>query len=131
MKIKYLSYRQAITFAQEHQHLTGQPFGESVEDASRKVSAVLPAPYSRILQWSFARQVTKGVSPVEALRQWPLDRFDVIVISHNPADPANFQVKDLRTYLSARGLEAKPIHTRGHGATSGHTHPQTFTQFRP
>ncbi len=117
MKIKYLSYPQAATIAQEHQHLVGQPFGDTLEDASRKISAVLPSPYSRILCWSFARQVVKGMPLADALRQWPLDRFDVIVISHNAANPVDFQVKDLRAYLSERGLEFKPVARRDSAAT--------------
>jgi hypothetical protein len=108
MKIKYLSYQQAAAITSEHQHLTGEPFGEG-PDASRRVDAVVLAPYSRILQWSFARQVVKGMHPSEALKQWPVDRFDVVVISANPANPADFQVKGLRDYLSERGMEFKQM----------------------
>lgn len=106
MKTKYLAYSKAAAMCADHQHLLGQPFNSAAEDGhARSVSLITVAPYSRILQWSFARQVVKGVSPVEAMKQWAVDRFDVILISQNPANPSDFYIKDLRSFLQERGYD--------------------------
>lgn len=116
MKIKYLNYQQAQAICRDYQHLLSQPFGTTEEDAAHTVNTVVVAPYSRILQWSFARLVVKGTPPPEALKQWSIDRFDVVVISQNRYNPSDFQIKDLRTYLGERGIEFSTVHTRGAAA---------------
>lgn len=104
MKIKYFTGAQANAVSQDHQSLVGQPFGDADgAPTNRTISAVTVSPYSKILQWSFARLLAKGVSPIDALKQWPLNRFDVIVLSYNPANPADFLLKDLRSYLEETG----------------------------
>ena len=106
MKIKYLSGAQATSIKADYHHLVGQPFGANDgTPTTRTISLITEAPYSRILQWSFARLLSKGTPASDALRQWPLDRFDVVLISFNPADPADFMLKDLRSYLEEIRLE--------------------------
>ena len=90
--------------SQDYQNLVGQAFGTSDGmPTNRAISLVTIAPYSRILQWSFARLLAKGHSTVDALKRWPLARFDVVVISLNPADTTDFLLKDLRSYLNETG----------------------------
>lgn len=125
MKIKYLSYAQAAAISSSHQHLVGEPFGQGA-DVSRTVDLVVVAPYSRILQWSFARQVVKGVHPTTALQQWLLDRYDIVVISMNRSNLADFQVKDLREYLKERGLEFKPVRATSASASPARMYSQPF-----
>lgn len=104
MKIKYLTGAQAHAISQDFQHLVNCPFGEADGTPTpRSICAVTVAPYSRILQWSFARLLAKGMPVIDALKQWPLDRFDVIVLSYNPANPTDFLLKDLRSYLEETG----------------------------
>ncbi len=104
MKTKYLSGAQATAISQDYQTLVGKPFGhDDGTPTNRTIALVTVAPYSRILQWSFARLLAKGVPPVEALKQWPLDRFDVILLAFDPGRPSDFLLKDLRSYLSETG----------------------------
>jgi len=104
MKNKYFSRSQASAVHKDYQHLVGKPFGQDGDTPTeRAVSIVTYAPYSRILQWSFARLVAKGATADEAMQQWQVDRYDVLALSHDPATPNRFFVKDLRTYLEETG----------------------------
>jgi len=113
MKNKYFSRPQAVAVCADYQCLVGEPFGADGETpTTRTISRVAIGPYSRILQWSFAKLLAKGASPDEAMQQWQVERFDVVVLAHDPAKPHDFLVKDLRSYLEEFGKDFEPMRYR-------------------
>lgn len=103
MKTKYLAYSQAASISADYQHVVGHCFGDA-DEKNRVVDVVTVAPYSRILQWSFVRQLLRGTSLGEALALTQDRRFDVIVISVARENRGDFRVKDLRRFLSEQRL---------------------------
>ena len=94
MKIKYFSYAQAYAIAKDHQYLCGQSIA-----CSSPISIITPAPYSRILQWQFARKLLEG-HPADALLMDVADgRFDVVAITRTQNPEIPFIVTDLRSLL--------------------------------
>jgi len=102
MKTKYLAYAQACAICKDYQCLRGEAF-----DATHKIDFVSVGPYSRILQWQFAKNLLKGLSGTTMLDEDLSGRFDVIVISKSEMEPG-FVVKDLRSYLKEREITFDP-----------------------
>jgi hypothetical protein len=109
MKIKYLNYSQAQAICSDHQHIVGQPFEKTPGEPAR-VSSVLIAPYSRILQWQFVRSLYRGVPHEEALSICRNGRYDVLVLPDTVYKPAqqSLNVKTLRDYLQEHGVPFDP-----------------------
>lgn len=94
MKAKYLNYSQAWALSNEYQSLKGRS-----PNGSAPVEAILLAPYSRILQWHYVRGLLRGESPATLLHSYPSERYDVIVLIHDPGSANGYVIKSLRSYL--------------------------------
>ena len=99
MRIKYLSYKQAVVALLNFKYLVGQPF-EKGNAAAGKVKHVLIAPYNRILQWQFLYLVYNGTNPEDAIAICKDGKYTVLVLSefYHPT-VEKFRPKELHVFL--------------------------------
>lgn len=86
----------------DYQYLTGQEIS-----TGHKADIITIAPYSKILQWSFATQLAKQ-QPGPISIENPSGRYDAVVISYKGGPPGSFVITDLRTVLKQCGIAFHP-----------------------
>jgi len=106
MQVKYLNFRQAKALCSEFQYLKNRDTPENSPDPIWEITV---APYSKILQWQFVKNLVRGVPFQKAIQICVNGRFDVVIIYKNEKVPANpFSIKSLRSYLKEKAIPQSP-----------------------
>ncbi len=102
MRAKPLSYKRAIESLLKNQNLVGMSFEPDVPERG-KVARIVIAPYNRILQWQFLKEIHSGADPDTALSICRDGKYEVLLLStkYRPDDLAH-RPKVLSQFLSER-----------------------------